>query len=105
MHLWRCAAVHLQMECVSVFICLPQDGGDRMAAVKRVEVRRGQAGGCVMDSDSQQARGPAQPQTLDSSPGETGEMPNQEIHTHTHTHSSKWTGNRSKHTVKSHGEQ
>lgn len=44
-----------------------------MTAVKRAEEARGW--NSVMDNDSQQACGRAQPQALDSSPGEAEELP------------------------------
>lgn len=55
------------------FTSLPQVGDNRMTAVKRAEDSRGWDS--VMDNDSQQTCGRAQPQALDCSPGEAGEMP------------------------------
>lgn len=52
--------------------CLPQVGHSRLAAVKRAEESGGWCS--VMDNDSQQACGRAQPQALDSSPGEAEEI-------------------------------
>lgn len=69
------------------FSSLPQVGDNRMTAVKRAEESRDWDS--VMDNDSQQACGRAQPQALDSSPGEAREMPAQKT-----PHSSGWRGNR-----------
>ena len=83
--------------CVCVCLCvftnmlaftsLPQVGDNRMTAVKRAEDSRGWDS--VMDNDSQQACGRAQPQALDCSPGEAGEMPARKT-----PHSSGWRGNK-----------
>lgn len=69
------------------FSSLPQVGGNRVTAVKRAKERRGWDS--VMDNDSQQACGRAQPQALDSSPGGAGEMPARKP-----PQSSGWRGNR-----------
>lgn len=70
-HVFRC--VRSVYTNVHAFSSLPQVGGNRMTAVKRAEESRGWDS--VIDNDSQQACGRAQPQALDSSPGEAGEMP------------------------------
>lgn len=69
------------------FCSLPQVGDNSMTAVKRVDENRGWDS--VMDNDSQQACGRAQPKALDSSPGEAGEMPARKT-----PHRLRWKGSK-----------
>lgn len=68
------------------FSSLPRVGDNRMTAVRSEEESRGWD--TVMDNDSQQACGRAQPQALDFSPGEAGKMPAQKT-----PHGSGWREN------------
>lgn len=82
-HVFEC--VYCVYTNMHAFSSLPQVGDNRMTAVKRAEESRGWDS--VMDNDSQQAWGRAQPQALDSSPGEAGEVPARKT-----PHSSGWRG-------------